>query len=69
MPTVTIVTEQFVSLAKSAARAKGLDDLRMVVVPHPFETLPRDRIREIAREKASEIIAAITKAESQKVPM
>jgi hypothetical protein len=35
----------------------------MVVVPHPFETLPRDRIRQIAREKASEIVEALTKAQ------
>ena len=64
-----MVTEQFVSLAKSAARAKGVEDLRMVVVPHPFETLPRDRIREIAREKAPEIVSAITEAQAKKVAM
>lgn len=60
-----MITEHFVSLAKAAARAKGLAELREIVVPHPFETLSRDRIREIAREKAPEIIAAIAAKKEQ----
>ena len=57
-----MVTRQFESLAKSSARARGMPDLRMVVLPHPFETLPRERIRELAHEKAGEIVDAITGA-------
>lgn len=56
---MTVVTEKFVSLAKTSARALGFPDLRFVVVPHPFETLPRDRLREIATEKVAECIAQV----------
>ena len=37
MPAVCVVTEAFVDLARTAARAQGRPDLRLLVVPHPFE--------------------------------
>jgi hypothetical protein len=57
IPTVAVVTEKFVSLAKASARALGYPDLPMVVVPHPFETLSAAAIREIADEKVHELVA------------
>ena len=57
IPTVAVVTEKFVSLAKSAAKALGYPDLPMIVVPHPFETLSAAAIREIADEKVHELVA------------
>ncbi|MBI4307781.1 MAG: hypothetical protein HY684_03135 [Chloroflexi bacterium] len=61
VPSVAIVTTEFVSLAKSAARALGYPDLPMVVVPHPFETLPHAQVRKIAEEKLDEIVQKATK--------
>ena len=58
IPTVSIVTEAFTSLAKSAAKSYGYPDLPMVVVPHPFETLPREEVRRIADAKFEEIVRA-----------
>lgn len=62
IPTVTVVTEKFVSLAKASARALGYPDLPLVVVPHPFETLPRERLRELAEQKVEECIARVCEA-------
>ncbi len=65
---MSIVTEQFVSLSKSTARSRGYPDLPMVVVPHPFETLPPERIRAIADEKLDEIIQQIRKPHTEPLP-
>ena len=65
---MTIVTEQFVSLAKSVAKSMGYPDLPLVVVPHPFETLPHDTIRKIAEEKYDEILSKVQKAKEVRVP-
>lgn len=59
VPTSSIVTEQFVSLAKTAATGLGYPDLPMTIVPHPFETLPADRVKQLAEEKADAIVAQL----------
>jgi len=61
---VTVVTEEFHPLAKSAAESLGFPDLPMVVVPHPFETKPIEEVRALAEEKFDEIIQKL----SGKVP-
>jgi len=61
VPTVTVVTDALLSLAKSAAKSYGYPDLPMVVVPHPFETLAPERIRQIAEEKFAEIVSAVSR--------
>lgn len=67
VPTVSVVTEQFVSLAKNSAKAMGYPDLPMIVVPHPFETLPREQIRQLAEEKVEELVQKISQAKEQVV--
>ncbi|MDO8532719.1 MAG: hypothetical protein Q7T26_11265 [Dehalococcoidia bacterium] len=66
VPTVSLVTEEFVSLFKSAARSLGYPDLPTVVVPHPFETLPKEKIKQLADEKYAEIVSKVQKAQTQK---
>ncbi len=61
---MTVVTEKFVNLARNAARAYGYPDLPFVVVPHPFETLSRERLHEIATEKAAECVERVTRREA-----
>lgn len=68
VPTVTVVTSQFESLAKSAARSLGYPDLPMVVVPHPFETLPDDEILRTAEQKLPELIEKVTKPVARPMP-
>jgi hypothetical protein len=52
---VIVVTEVFANLARTAARARGLGDLRLLVLPHPMETRSRDEIRGIAATSMAEI--------------
>ena len=58
-PAVTVVTEQFVGLAKQVARGLKYPDLPLVVLPHPFEILSREEVRRLAEEKYQEIVAKI----------
>ena len=60
IPTVSVVTEKFVNLAKVTAKTLGYPDLPMLIVPHPFETLTRERIEQIADEKFDECIALLS---------
>jgi hypothetical protein len=52
---VVVVTEVFSNLALTAARARGLGSLRMIVLPHPMESRPTDEIRRIAADRLEEI--------------
>ncbi len=61
MPTVTVVTDKFVSLARASAKALGYPDLPLLIVPHPFETLSTERLHEIAREKVLECISLVSR--------
>jgi len=57
-----VVTEVFVNLAGTAARARGFGDLRRLVLPHPMENRPTQEIIEIARERFDEIVRLLTRA-------
>ncbi|MFN8640286.1 MAG: hypothetical protein U0802_00965 [Candidatus Binatia bacterium] len=43
-----VVTEVFVNLAQTAARARGVDPLPMLVLPHPMEGRTAAEIDRIA---------------------
>lgn len=60
IPTVTLVTETFRDLALLAADAAGLPDIRLIVLPFPFETLPKDEIHQWARKAMPLIVGALT---------
>ena len=59
MPAVVVVTQVFENLARTAARAQGYPDLRMLVLPHPMESRPEADIRAIARARFSELMALL----------
>jgi hypothetical protein len=61
IPAVVVVTEVFANLARTAARAHGYPEMRMLVLPHPMEGRPQAEVREIARARVHEIVAALTK--------
>lgn len=61
LPAVAVVTEQFVSLARTVARGLKHPDLPMVVVPHPFEMLPPEQVKRIAEDKIEEVVSRISK--------
>jgi hypothetical protein len=47
---VAVVTEEFEVLAHTMATNAGRPGLRVLVLPYPLETLPEERVREIARD-------------------
>ncbi len=55
MPTVSVVTENFAALARAAARARGADELPIVVLPADFEDWDEAAIRRAARERLASI--------------
>jgi hypothetical protein len=62
-PAVVVVTEVFVNLAETAARARGVDPIPMLVLPHPMEGRAPEEIDRIAEERFAEAMASI--AETQ----
>jgi hypothetical protein len=57
-----VVTEVFANLARTAARARGIDPIPMLVLPHPMETRSADEIDRIAEQTFDEAIAAIARS-------
>jgi hypothetical protein len=55
IPTVVVVTEVFENLAGLAARARGYESLRTLVLPHPMETRSEDEIRRMVRARLRDI--------------
>lgn len=55
------MTEVFTNLALTAARARGLDGMRMLVLPHPMESRRTPEIRQIAAARLGEIAALLAK--------
>ena len=60
IPTVTIVTTEFSNLAKVYARASGLPNLCLVIVPHPLGGISRSEVEEKADNAFREILTAAT---------
>jgi hypothetical protein len=49
-----------VKLAQSLLRARNRPNIPMVVLPHPFEPLPKEEILKLAKEKYNEVAGALT---------
>ncbi len=58
-PAVVVVTEVFANLARHAARARGIDPIPMLVLPHPMETRSPAEIDRIAEDNFAAAIAAL----------
>jgi hypothetical protein len=56
---VGAVTAVFENLARTAARAQGYPDLRLLVLPHPMEARPEADVRAIARARFREVMALL----------
>jgi hypothetical protein len=53
---VVVVTEVFENLARTAARAHGYPDMRLLVLPHPMESRPEAEVRAIARARFRDLL-------------
>ena len=60
LPTATVISGEFVTAARSQARALGADDYRTVVVAHPIQVLTRDEVRALADKAYDAIVARLT---------
>ena len=56
---MVVVTAVFENLGRTAARAQGYPDLRMLVLPHPMEARPESEVRTIARQRFDALIALL----------
>ena len=55
-----MVTAVFENLARTAARAQGYPDMRLLVLPHPMESKPEAEVREIARARVVSLLALLS---------
>lgn len=60
IPTVTVVTSVFTSLAEEQARVLGVPDLSVVVVGHPVATLSADEVAAMADRAYDQIVSSLT---------
>lgn len=60
VPTVTIVTDQFETLARSTQKSQGLTDMCFVSVPHPLGMLPRPEVEAKVDAAFDDIVRAAT---------
>lgn len=51
-----LVTEQFVSLARTTAEVMGVPDLRLIHIPHPIAGMAPDRIETYATSAINSIL-------------
>lgn len=58
IPTVTIATSEFASLAKETALSQGVADMSFVIVLHPMGMIPIRAIRKKAEDSFPEILKA-----------
>ena len=58
-PALVVVTAVFANLAHTAAQARGIDPIPMLVLPHPMEARPQAEIRAIARARFKELVALL----------
>ncbi|HEX2930062.1 MAG TPA: hypothetical protein VHV54_10135 [Candidatus Binatia bacterium] len=55
IPTAAVVTEEFLTLALTEARSRGMADLPLIRVPHPVGTLGSDALRSLAARSVDSI--------------
>lgn len=60
MPTATVVTTAFIRPARLAARSLQLDDLPLIVTPHPLNDLEPAQVADLARAVYPLVLAHLT---------
>ena len=56
IPSVVVVVEQFVAAARATARAQGVPDVAMVVVPQDYLVVDRDDVHGLVEPVVGEIL-------------
>ena len=60
MPTSTVVSTAFLTHGHLAAKNLQLDDLPLLVTPHPLNDLTADEVREMARSAYPVVLEQLT---------
>ena len=60
VPTVTIATDQFLTLARGTKKSQGLTDMCFVTVPHPIGMLPKEQVDAKVDAAFGDIVKAAT---------
>jgi hypothetical protein len=55
IPSVAVITETFRAITRSQLEALGWPQFQPVVIPHPFGTLARDAVRQLAERIGPEV--------------
>jgi hypothetical protein len=58
-PAAVVVTEVFANLGRTAAEARGVAPIPMLVLPHPMENRSAEEIDRIAEERFAEAVALL----------
>ena len=58
-PAAVVVTEVFANLGRTAAEARGVAPIPMLVLPHPMEARPNEEIDRITEDRFSEAVALL----------
>ena len=59
-PTVTLSTKFFETLAERSASARGMPDLRQIILPFPLDTMSEEYVQDVARAACAPIAQALT---------
>jgi len=59
---IAVCSTAFLTLGRAQARALGIADLPIAVIPHPFGGRRREEIRRIADQCADDIVQLVTGA-------
>ncbi len=61
IPTATVVTDEFLGLAKIEAQTRGLDELPLIKVPHPVGSISFELLKPLAERTIDGIIEALVR--------
>ncbi len=61
IPTVTLCTDAFISLAREESRNLGMPDLPLAIIKHPLGGEGEERVRRKALEVARQVALALTR--------
>lgn len=59
VPTVLVTTTAFEELARYQTHHSGADRVRMLVLPHPFDTLSPDEVVAVAERTVDDVVALL----------
>jgi hypothetical protein len=62
---VTVCSTVFTGLGRAQAKALGVPQMPILVIPHPFGTRSRDEIRDIAAKCGEQLMAMMAEGKKQ----